>query len=141
MDWTTAESSDSVGLILMPTWAYGHGKLAQEEVKMINKITNLGVLNIDHNFVVPFKDQVDTRDGRPMTYPGRIAFPAHVVPDKHTFYMSELRKTSKTPEIAQLRPQNLKMMEDRGEHLSRTLSRGCSWNHQDSMCCFQWLMC
>ena len=77
------DEMQSVGMALSPVFSYTKGKLHLEETKMIKQLTQ-GNHSIDCAFSVIFKDQVDSRDERPMVYPGRLVFPSPVPTSKHT---------------------------------------------------------
>ena len=104
--------AQSCALVLAPVFSYTRGKLFLEEKKMMDSLSK-GNHNLDWGFSVLFKEQVDSRDLRPLTYPGRFVFPSPVGDlKKHAFFGCDLRKDGRTIEVKQLALKDLREVED-----------------------------
>ena len=71
MLWTFMKNSKSIGLVQMPQFVYRNGSLWAAE-KTVMELILQGNANADIQFSIPFVDQTDPRDKRPMAFPGRI---------------------------------------------------------------------
>ena len=112
MTWALHDNVDSVCKILAPVWSYSKGKLHLQETQMMTHITH-GGHNVDSHFSILFKDQVDSRDKRPLMYPGRIVFPGPLLDlSKSPWFNSSLRRLCRTPEISQMSASLMKEVED-----------------------------
>jgi len=112
LTWGLHENMQSAGLVLDPVFTYSKSKLHLEKASVISQLTK-GNHNLDHSFFLTFKDKCDERDGRPMTYPGTFVFPSPLGdPSKNMFFQSDLRKLGRTAEIAQIKPKDMKEIED-----------------------------
>ena len=110
--WVLHENIQSCGAAVLPVYAGGKGKLHLEETKALSALSQ-GSHNCDMSFAILFKDQADSRDARPMVYPGKIVFPAPLVDfSKNPFHACRLRKDRRTVEVPQVPTKNLKIIED-----------------------------
>ena len=67
--------------------------------KVCVELLTKGLVNVDSQFNILFKEQADARDARPMTYPGRILLPAHIEPHKCIWKNTNLFKNKRTAEV------------------------------------------
>lgn len=111
-NWSLSDNMDSVGLVIMPVFCYGTGKLALEESKVLTLLTKDTCFNLDTTFALMFSDQLDGRDTRPLMFPGKMIIPSPISPNKHPFYSCDLRKNRRTPDVRQLGAASLKFVED-----------------------------
>ena len=67
----------------------------------------------DHQFAILFKDKSDKRDSRPMTYHGRVIFPAALGSNlKSVWATSTLVEDGRTDLVSQLSPKDMLVVED-----------------------------
>ena len=113
LSWAMHDNSNSCGLIFSPIFSHQKGKTFLEENTAL-KILSGGGHNLDHQFSLLFQERCDQRDGRPLLYPARFAFPGHIVDLNKgaPFFQSELRKTGRTEACKQLAARDLKEIED-----------------------------
>lgn len=116
LNWAVHDNPNSVGVVFFPTFSTHKGKTFLEETAALNMLSRNG-LNLDHQFSVLFSERCDQRDGRPLVYPARFAFPGHLVDlsKSAVFYHSELRKSGRTSEVKQVQGKELKDIEDVAE--------------------------
>ena len=116
LNWALHDNANSVGVIFFPVFSTHKGKTFLEESTALSMLSRNGH-NLDHQFSLLFADRCDQRDGRPLLYPARLAFPSHVVDLSKSaiFFHSELRKTGRTSEVKQITGKELKDIEDVAE--------------------------
>ena len=112
LNWVLHENIKNAACVLLPVYSYNRGKLYMEEVKAVKAIGDAGH-NPDCSFSLLFKDQVDPRDRRPMSYPGRLVFPAGCSELKdHPFFTCQLRVQGRTKEANQIPGKKMKIVEE-----------------------------
>jgi hypothetical protein len=124
LTWALNDNLRSCAIALMPVFTYSKGKLHLEEQKLITQLAR-GNHNLDYQFSVLFKDQVDHRDERPMVYPGRFVFPSPVAPSRNPFFSCDLRRHRRTPEVKQLASKSMKIVEELAMRFGKTFSILC----------------
>ena len=110
-NWIVADNEKSAVLALMPVFAYKKNQVYISEKACIEALRK-GNISVDMHWYLNFKDQVDTRDQRPMTYPGRLLLPGQVDPTKSAWKATPLFRMKRTDEVAQLPAQNMRFIED-----------------------------
>ncbi|CAK0907391.1 unnamed protein product, partial [Prorocentrum cordatum] len=130
LNWILHENIKNVACVLLPVYSYNRGKLYMEEVKAVKAIGDAGH-NPDSSFSLLFKDQVDPRDRRPMSYPGRLVFPAGCSELKdHPFFTCQLRVIGRTKEANQIPGKKMKIIEElwkrKGKCLLESLTTGAN---------------
>ena len=112
LSWALHDNMQSSALVVAPVFSYNVGKLHLEEQKMVTALSR-GNHNLDVHFNVIFKDQCDSRDLRPMVYPGRLVFPSPLMNIARSMWFScDLRRMRRTEEVPQLPPKLMKEVED-----------------------------
>ena len=112
LTWAISDNMQSIGLVQTPVFTYQKGQLHVEESKMIKLLTK-GNHNIDHSYSLLFKDKHDSRDHRPLVYPGRMVFASPVGdPRKTLFGTSSLMDQRRTEAVPQLASKDMREKED-----------------------------
>ncbi|CAK8987791.1 Uncharacterized protein SCF082_LOCUS1126 [Durusdinium trenchii] len=116
LSWAMHDNLNSCGLIFSPVFSHHKGKTFLEENAALS-ILSSGGHNLDHQFSLLFQERCDARDGRPLLYPARFAFPGHIVDlgKSAPFFQSELRKNGRTEACKQMAAKDLKEIEDVAE--------------------------
>lgn len=116
LTWAMHDNSNSCAVIFSPIFSHNKGKTFLEENTAL-QILSKGGHNLDRQFSLLFAERCDQRDGRPLLYPARFAFPGHLVDLSKSapFYHSELRKAGRTDPCKQLAARDLKDIEDVAE--------------------------
>ena len=111
MNYLVNDGPSNFGIVLMPTFSYKAGQLwVAEEIAMT--LLMKGPVNVDRTFFMPFIEQVDLRDSRPMSYSGRIVTAPSVDPKTFQFKNSQLFRMRRTDPVAQLHTRDMQIMED-----------------------------
>ena len=99
--------------ILMPQFTYKKGQLYIATRMVEDVFINKG-LNIDAKFSIPFKEKVDARDSRPLSYEGRLAVPGHVEDSDYIFKKTPLMQ-GRTELVDMMPGSKMKSIEDVSE--------------------------
>jgi len=75
-------------------------------------IPTQGRVNIDNTFYIPFTDQVDLRDSRPMAYAGRIVLPETLDVKSFAFRNCPLMRLRRTEHVTQVASKDMITIED-----------------------------
>ena len=75
--WSLADGERSQGIAFLPVFANRVQRLYPLEHKIMEQILTSPV-NVDHKFTIPFIEQHDIRDKRPMQYHGALISPGHI---------------------------------------------------------------
>ena len=78
LSWAMHDNPNSCALIFSLVFSHQKGKTFLEENTAL-QILSHGGHNLDNQFSLLFQDRCDQRDGRPLLYPARFAFPGHLV--------------------------------------------------------------
>ena len=114
MQWALNENLQSCGVVLYPVFAYRRGTLHMEESRT-SKLLTCGNHNIDVQFSLLFAESADSRDLRPLNYPGRFVLPSVLTDlNKTPWWSCSLRKTRRTDPVRQVPAKELKEIEDLG---------------------------
>ena len=114
MQWALNENLQSCGLVLYPVFAYRRGTLHMEESRT-SKLLTCGNHNIDVQFSLLFAEASDSRDLRPLNYPGRFVLPSVLTDlNKTPWWSCSLRKSRRTDPVRQVPAKELKEIEDLG---------------------------
>ena len=94
----------------MPIHSYKKGYIYLHEKQCIEALTK-GNVNIDDQFHICFTNPTDSRDGTPLTYPGRLVVPSHVNVKDSTWRSTPLMKRT-TSDLPQLPARDMRKVED-----------------------------
>ena len=70
LTWALQDQMQSAAVVVGPVFTYHKGRLHLEETKVLAQLSK-GNHNLDYTFSLTYTEQTDTRDERPMVYPGR----------------------------------------------------------------------
>lgn len=105
---------DSIGLVLMPQWAYKQNEIWLAETAVMNLLMERK-LRVFLKWALMFQEQTDTRDKRSLAYDGRILVPEDVAAtaDKKGYLWQGARVMRGRTELAkQLAAKNMVVVED-----------------------------
>lgn len=111
LTWAMHESGHGVGLLLAPVFTYNKGRIHLEEQKLLTMFGNAH-LNMDTHFSLLYQEKADTRDCRPMTYPGRLVFPGATDISKSLWQGCLLRKLQRTAPQEFVKSKDLREIEN-----------------------------
>lgn len=113
INWTLQQNDKNLGLVQMPTFSYKKGGLWEMQKSAV-ELLRKGAVNVDIEFCIPMKDQVDQRDTRPMIMPGRIVTCSHVdAMDKDSpWRQTPLIKNRRTEDVSQVPSREMRNIED-----------------------------
>lgn len=112
MSWCICENTQSLGLIISPMFSHNMNKKYLLEQSMLTRLSKHN-FEFDHQFAILFKDKSDKRDSRPMTYHGRVIFPAALGSNlKSVWATSTLVEDGRTDLVSQLSPKDMLVVED-----------------------------
>ena len=72
LQFTLNENADNMGMMLSPIHAYKKGAVWVQDQAIIKTLATVANCNVDRSFTLLFKDKKDSRDNRPLTYPGTL---------------------------------------------------------------------
>ena len=127
---TLASSPGAMGLVLMPIFTYTRGQLWLSENVVLKALCGQN-LNLDVQFMLPFKERLDTRDGRPATLTGRLLSglgSKDLWVDSHWQHCSLLDKRG-TEEATQLHTSNMVALEEYDSDALPSSCNGSDNNH------------
>ena len=75
--WAMSANEKSIGVVVMPVFTHRKGQLWLAEKAALD-LMHKGDIYADLMATINFKNKVDARDDRPMTYPLRLALPSTV---------------------------------------------------------------
>lgn len=110
MAYVVNDGPNNFGVVLMPTFSYKKGQQWLVEKNALTLLSK-GNVNLDNVFYVPFVEQTDFRDDRPMSYPGRI-LTSMVDNKKFIFAKSHLFRLRRTEPVAQMASRDMTTVED-----------------------------
>lgn len=114
LQWALNKNLQSCGLVLYPVFAYRRGTLHMEESRT-SKLLTCGNHNIDVQFSLLFAEASDSRDLRPLNYPGCFVLPSVLTDlNKTPWWSCSLRKSRRTDPVRQVPAKELKEIEDLG---------------------------
>ena len=110
--WILNEDSNNCALVHMPVHTHYHKKLILVENKATERLSK-GTWNSDTQFVSFFKERVDARDERPLTYPGRMLLPGVLTEIRTSIWWGcTLREEGRVGPITQLKGKDMRVVED-----------------------------
>ena len=74
MNFILAESPNAIGVVLMPVHSWKKGQVWMVNQAITKNMVHQGGCHVDKEFTVVFNERCDTRDDRPLTYPGRLVW-------------------------------------------------------------------
>ena len=112
MSWCICENTQSLGLVISPNFSYNMNKKYLLEQSMLTRLSKHNFA-FDNQLAILFKDKSDKRDTRPMTYHGRVIFPAALGSNvKSVWATSTLVEAGRTDVVSQLSPKDMLTVED-----------------------------
>ena len=106
-----AENDKSIGVVMMPVFTHRKGQLWLAEKAALD-LMHKGDIYADLTATVNFKNKVDARDDRPMTYPLRLVLPSMVDLRSSLWKGATLMSIGRTVEIDQLKGGDMTIIED-----------------------------
>ena len=115
MSWCICENTQSLGIVISPNFSNNMNKKYLLEQSMLTRLSKHNFA-FDNQVAILFKDKSDKRDNRPMTYHGRIIFPAALGSNvKSVWATSTLVEVGRTDPVPQLSPRDMLVVEDIAE--------------------------
>ena len=111
LSWLLNEDVKGCALVNMPVFSHKKGHLWFAERTAMNFLTK-GNVNLDTTYSILFKDQGDSRDQRPMVYPGRLVLPVTMDFSKSIFRHTPLFKFRRTADVPQMLTRDMQLVED-----------------------------
>ncbi|CAK9007782.1 unnamed protein product [Durusdinium trenchii] len=104
-------SSKRLGAVILPQFTYKKGQLYLHEIAVLQSLNNAS-LNFDKTWVLAFETRKDSRDNRPLTYPGRAVCGCGVEEKDWIFKGCHLIRDGRTAAAEQLAASNMQRIED-----------------------------
>ena len=99
--WLISENIQNVVAVNMPVFSHRKFKLYLETTHVM---AHLCKPVLDQDFHLLFKDRTDDRDDRPLTYPGKLLLPSHLVDIKNSiWWRCTLSRKGRTDEVTNLK--------------------------------------
>ena len=117
LSWCICDTQQSIGVVLMPVFSNVLHKTYLLDQALITKFSKHNFI-FDRQFSVLFHGKTDKRDHRPLTYPGRLVFPATLGTNisKSVWCSSSLADEGRTASVLQLPSRDMQRIEDIGEN-------------------------
>ena len=104
-------SARRLGLVMLPQFTYKKGQLYLHEIAVLNALSSAS-LNFDRSWVLAFEARKDSRDSRPLTYPGRAVCGVSVEDKDWLFKSCNLIRDGRTFPAEQLAAAQMLRVED-----------------------------
>ena len=132
MGLVASDSPNSLSMALMPAFCYQRGQLWLSENMALKALANQN-LNVDKIWMLPFKERLDSRDGRPATLVGRFLIGLGArESDSHWQHCSILDKR-RTEEATQLPSSCMVILEDYDDVALPSVCSGMDHNHPNAL--------
>jgi hypothetical protein len=111
MGYICNERDHNIGVMMSPLFVYRRGHLWMQE-QQLQKLLASKNINWDKGFSLLFKERLDARDLRPLTYPGRLVHASHVKDSEWFWRTSKLAREGRTELASQLMSRDMVSVED-----------------------------